>query len=362
MVAPLAVLGLVLSRKKKRGKWDTFIAVLFVCVVVGMSVSACGPTSPPLIPDEAPTSTLPVPTETETEDAAGTATNKGTSTPPPPSDLAGLDDPCIDKITATSDLVLLEKPTMPEGLLDSGKIAWDTYIDLWNITEYKHPVTKKMVTPWWWFEGYSGVASFTSLDFLDRLLQFEFYSLSEPGSEYAEEIAVGNFCFWTTRNDDLEQTHSGRSCTIKDETIIFNYIGKRGLVDRGKNYTSSNMTAWRAPEWDPEVYEIEFVNAFKNPEPSWLDWRNAGTPYYAEDDVPVEWGNKVSGNQDAFYFLVNGKRKGMEIGSKTNQVFLDQDTFYAFTFCQKVFYDNPKTGAYNEDMIANCGDPSHWSY
>ena len=43
MVAPLAMLGLVLSRKKKRGKWDTFIALLVVCVVVGMSVSACGP-------------------------------------------------------------------------------------------------------------------------------------------------------------------------------------------------------------------------------------------------------------------------------------------------------------------------------
>ncbi|MGP8337523.1 MAG: hypothetical protein ACT6FC_04740 [Methanosarcinaceae archaeon] len=41
MVAPLAMLGLVLGKKKKRGKWDTFIALLAVCVVAGMSVSAC---------------------------------------------------------------------------------------------------------------------------------------------------------------------------------------------------------------------------------------------------------------------------------------------------------------------------------
>jgi hypothetical protein len=41
MVAPLALIGFVLGKKRKRGKWDTFIAVLFVCVVVGMSVSAC---------------------------------------------------------------------------------------------------------------------------------------------------------------------------------------------------------------------------------------------------------------------------------------------------------------------------------
>lgn len=43
MVAPLAVLGLVLGRKKKRGKWDNLIVLLVVCVVVGMSVSACDP-------------------------------------------------------------------------------------------------------------------------------------------------------------------------------------------------------------------------------------------------------------------------------------------------------------------------------
>ena len=41
MIAPLAILGLTLGKKKKRGKWDTFIALLVVCVVMGMSVSAC---------------------------------------------------------------------------------------------------------------------------------------------------------------------------------------------------------------------------------------------------------------------------------------------------------------------------------
>ena len=46
MVAPLALIGLVLGRKKKRGKWDTFIALLVVCVVVGMSVSACNLNNP----------------------------------------------------------------------------------------------------------------------------------------------------------------------------------------------------------------------------------------------------------------------------------------------------------------------------
>jgi hypothetical protein len=41
MVAPLAMLGLVLGRKKKRGKWDSLLVLLVMGVVVGMSVSAC---------------------------------------------------------------------------------------------------------------------------------------------------------------------------------------------------------------------------------------------------------------------------------------------------------------------------------
>jgi len=57
MVAPLALLGLVFGKKKKRGKWDSFIAMLMVCVVVGMSVSACGPeksTPTPIPPTQSP--------------------------------------------------------------------------------------------------------------------------------------------------------------------------------------------------------------------------------------------------------------------------------------------------------------------
>jgi serralysin len=70
MVAPLAMLGLVLGRKKKRGKWDTFIVLLVVCVVVGMSVSACArPASPTEEAETEPTTTAtPIPTETSTEE------------------------------------------------------------------------------------------------------------------------------------------------------------------------------------------------------------------------------------------------------------------------------------------------------
>jgi hypothetical protein len=54
MVAPLALIGLALGKKKKRGKWDSLLVLLVVGVVVGMSVSACGggegtPTIEPII-------------------------------------------------------------------------------------------------------------------------------------------------------------------------------------------------------------------------------------------------------------------------------------------------------------------------
>lgn len=65
MVAPLALIGLALGKKKKRGKWDSFIAVLVVCVVVGMSVSACNQPSGASAPTTSGAPT-PLPTSTAT--------------------------------------------------------------------------------------------------------------------------------------------------------------------------------------------------------------------------------------------------------------------------------------------------------
>jgi YD repeat-containing protein len=77
MVAPLALIGLALGKKKKRGKWDSFIVLLVVCVVVGMSVSACTPVSP-----EGEDAEL---TSTATATPIPTQTPASTSTPAPAS-------------------------------------------------------------------------------------------------------------------------------------------------------------------------------------------------------------------------------------------------------------------------------------
>ena len=85
MVAPLGLLGLVLGRKKKRGKWDTFIALLVVCVVVGMSVSACTPVNPIEEAEADPTATAtatatPIPTDTPSPSPTSTQNISPTST------------------------------------------------------------------------------------------------------------------------------------------------------------------------------------------------------------------------------------------------------------------------------------------
>jgi YD repeat-containing protein len=82
MVAPLGLLGLVLGRKKKRGKWDTFIALLVVCVVVGMSVSACGPKVPaPTPPPHQPPTGTPSPGPGNGKNVSPETTNTPTPTP-----------------------------------------------------------------------------------------------------------------------------------------------------------------------------------------------------------------------------------------------------------------------------------------
>jgi RHS repeat-associated protein len=79
MVAPLAVLGLVLGRKKKRGKWDNLIVLLVVCVVVGMSVSACD-TGVPSTPTE-PQSPIAAPPDSQGDESGETNKGKATATP-----------------------------------------------------------------------------------------------------------------------------------------------------------------------------------------------------------------------------------------------------------------------------------------
>jgi hypothetical protein len=102
MVAPLAMLGLVLGRKKKRGKWDSLLVLLVMGVVVGMSVSAC--TQQNQEGTDATATSLPMPqvrvyTWTPSSAPTGTATpgTEITITPTPTATSTDVPekDPCI---------------------------------------------------------------------------------------------------------------------------------------------------------------------------------------------------------------------------------------------------------------------------
>ena len=92
LISPLAILALVYGRKKKRGKFDTLVIVLVLCVAVGMSLSACTPST-----FETPSATVAIVTE-----PASNGTTKATATVTPK--LATATDtpmPTVTQCTAT---------------------------------------------------------------------------------------------------------------------------------------------------------------------------------------------------------------------------------------------------------------------
>ena len=95
LMAPLAVMTVVLGRRKKHGKWEVIVIVAVLCFTAGMSLSACTPNQPN--PTQEPNNqgtNNPTNGEATTEPgskpvAADTATVGPTSTCPPTATLVG---------------------------------------------------------------------------------------------------------------------------------------------------------------------------------------------------------------------------------------------------------------------------------
>ena len=372
MVAPLAMLGLVLGKKKKRGKWDTFIALLVVCVVVGMSVSACS------LPetdsgDGVITATIYVTTPTITATSPGTVAVTATVEPtiapatltPTQVKKSITNSDCYDNVVGKD--ILSPDYGLVSGLNPKYDFVWETYKAL-----FVNKRDENGELYWWWTEvdkSGSRNESFTPLDFLDRVLQFEFYSLSqEKDRKKIPEIAVGNFCFWTTRSDTSEWSQT-KDCKGDPPPVeIFNYIGKRQLLDGKKDYTATvdNLGSWL--DWsenDRDILEYSLVEFFKSPPTEWLDWRNVKNPD-VPDDIPVEWGNNEPGHHESFYnnMLYKARKDvsgGFVIGRRTNEVFLHISNFHAITYCQKIYYDKHDINR-GFDHSANCNTSSRWSH
>ncbi len=361
LLVPLMLLSLVYARKKSRGKWDTLVILLVLGVSVGMSLAACGSPGTPK-PETLNLHITVTPTATKVQATTGAGQDLGTHATSTefPADSPTL---CVElTVTLTrTPTPGLTQPTRPVGLGPAYDDVWMTYSNLWN---------KQDEEAWWWKDG--NVRRFTPLDFMDRLLQFELQGAKHGYSDKLPELAIGNFCFWTTRTSDSDWTQA-RACHGNPTDLeIFEYIGRRGILVSGlnsesgltKDYrvrTDSDYEKWiKWPGDHNHDYEVPYSDYFIATPAAWLDWRNVANDG-AGNDVPVEWGNNVDDFNSGLFLNVKNKRKPGEIGRKTNQVFLEvQNNLYAFTYCQYVYYNNPTPNA-GVDNTAHCGDTSHWS-
>ena len=138
LVAPLAMLGLVLGKKKKRGKWDTFIALLVVGVVVGMSVSACTDSTYISESDQVATRAAWPRTAEQTREAWALTVEESLATP--------YEAPTLTlTLTPTCTPTLIQTPTLTLTVMPSSIPQEYTYLPLPKSIKapvfYDYPVT-----------------------------------------------------------------------------------------------------------------------------------------------------------------------------------------------------------------------------
>ncbi|MCI0555384.1 MAG: hypothetical protein L0287_30945 [Anaerolineae bacterium] len=359
--APLAVLSLFYSRKRKRSKWDTMFIIVLLGITAGVGVVACGPVPPvtpvpntnaTAIPSSNTTPTNPSPAETPVPVGSGTVLPNVPSTTASPLIIPAIGD-CP---TATLTLVPTStptpgEPTRPAGLDPSLDYVWETYSNLWKKTD-----------GWWWTTA-AGLKRFTPIDFLDRLHHFEFSTPRPQDLSDATviEAAVGSFCFWMNRSDDSakEWRQIGDCHANPTDLEVFQYIHERGILMYGpKHYevlgSSPSYSAWltREYDWKNGKFQARFADNFMAPNPRWLDWRNSN----GIDDPLVEWGNEMGSWNSGLFANFHKLNPNAVEGRKTNQIGEKVGNAYFFTFCQYVYYQQP-WGAIAKD--SKCGDPGH---
>jgi len=189
LIAPLVLLAMVYSRKKRRGKLDMLVLLLVLGAALGLSLSACGgPTPPPPTVVVNIATTPPAPGS-----VVGSATITATGIPGVISTPVVLATPCPD-ITIT---LTLGTPT-PEPTAGN----WYTFEDYWIISHY---VTALEWDPYFdstgpWAAGVKGYIP--GLDqnktynlnwvYGDRGVIFQGQGLSSHGEYISEDYATTN--------------------------------------------------------------------------------------------------------------------------------------------------------------------------
>ena len=129
MMAPLAVMTVVLGRKKKHGKWEVIAVVAVLCFTVGMSLSACTPANPP--PSQEPNNQ-----GSNNPSNEGSATEPGSQPAAADTATAGPTYTCTPSVTptprpqSTGTSTLTPTPTPNR---------WD---ELWNLIQFVDVIDK----------------------------------------------------------------------------------------------------------------------------------------------------------------------------------------------------------------------------
>jgi len=267
LMAPLFLLAMIYSRKKKRGKIDTFIILLALCLSVSMGIAACGTDQQP---QDHHTVTI------ITNPAAGTATatlDGGTATATVPySDGTPSDSP-----TPTCTQITLTLTPTPDRLsytnLDRTKFnpapgnntnvtadqVYDLYIALWSAP----------LTNWWWL-AFGTDHEFSIWDFISTMSYYE----ASRQTRFASTMAEAGVRFY------YGGSTPGYSHDSAPESVI-NWWAQ--FSESTARIIKSGGIAAMEPANVGNPTDMAVVgNSFRNPPGGWKGW---------DYSRPYDWGN-----------------------------------------------------------------------
>ena len=265
MVAPLAVLGLVLGKKKKRGKWDSLLVLLVVGMVVGMSVSACGPKVPaPTPPPHQPPTGTPSPGPGNGKNVSPETTNTPTPTPTytctvsPTATLTPL-----PTATPVPTFVPLNENLLrgrgEEGRHGKGYYAW--YKDCWDNKN------------WWWWKTHN---TFSVWDFITLIMHMEINTVGNPKGYPHMHTAYDYYMEAVVRQSYAWCAHVSPNHLPNEPEAALNWIAE---YNESTKFIHNQTKSIALVNDDQLYYAGKIVDAMQNPDNYDKDWSNGFSKY-----------------------------------------------------------------------------------
>jgi RHS repeat-associated protein len=265
LLGPLALLGLIYGRKRKKNGFDYFVIVLFVMVGIGMGLSACAPApapsgtpQPPSVPPSGNSTPVPPP-------------SNPTTTPPPPVQPSGTATSTLDEIfpypcptptwtptptetpysgpdiISNNDPVWLTQNGEVFGLYD-GKKMYDLYLFYYNL-------------PAWWHDvSFDTDGHFSIRDFLHLIIFWEMNGIGDKDATAISPYTIATaekISYWCARYS-TEGTCQGAS-----NNAILNYIATREVAHRRYQNYQNYMKSGKLSDIGP-VRNGKIINEYPN--------------------------------------------------------------------------------------------------